>query len=248
MSKLDNPTDVALEPFDPFAILTSRLVLLPTPVAISSNSYRALYAKLHADADFCRIAFGSHFPAQNWDDNETRNVIRTRDIARCWDRRGMGDFAVGLRRDDFVGHKAQSPLDYELMDQGHVNSLPLEEIEWIGYAGIRDATTTSLPPREPGDPALPPWQEMVEVRYGIRSEFWGKGIAREASQAIMMWGSIAKGVKKFIAETENGNFQSARVLQKLGFVRSDTHYWKEPNEIEWVLVAPKVDGQESSAS
>lgn len=223
--------------FTPFAILTARLILLPTPVAISSKSYRALYAKLHGDPEFCQIAFGDHFPPQNWDDTETWNVINTRDIVRCWKQRGMGDFAVGYRPAITGSVFQTSAADDCLLDETQLNDISVDQIEWVGYAGIRDATTTSLPPREPGDPSLPPWQEMIEVRYGISSKFWGKGIAREAAEAIMKWGTVKRGAKKFIAETERDNSQSARVLQKLGFVHSNTQFWKEPGEIEWVLVA-----------
>lgn len=227
------------ENFIPFAILTTRLVLVPTPVAVSSKSYRALYARLHADPEFCRIAFANHFQPQSWDDEETLNVITTRDIKRSWERRGMGDFAVGIRTRDMEGHQSHASLEYLLMHES-VSRLDLDAVEWIGYTGIRDATTTSLPPREPGDSPLPAWQDMIEVRYGISSQFWGKGFAKEATGAIIAWATVEKGAKRFIAETESGNSQSGRVLLKLGFTHSHTHFWKEPSEIEWAMTPCKT--------
>ncbi|KAH8427044.1 GNAT family N-acetyltransferase [Aspergillus melleus] len=72
-------------------------------------------------------------------------------------------------------------------------------------------------------------------RCGLAPEYWGKGIAKEAAEAIMRWAVNERGVKRFIAETERGNVQSARLLQKMGFVESGTDYWKEPSEVEWAL-------------
>jgi RimJ/RimL family protein N-acetyltransferase len=230
---------------DQFAILTPRLIIVPTPTAISFNSYRALYSDLHANVEFCQMGFGHHFPARVWSDKETRDVIQTRDIERCWQRRGLGDFAVGLRgpstfepdnhstqNDDFTTLKGD---DY--LRVAGLNNIDLAASEWVGYAGLRDATTTSMPLRVPGDPALPSWIEMIELRYGVSPEFWGQGIAQEASKAIMQWSVDERGIKRFIAETERGNSRSAKLLQKLGFTLSGTDYWKEPSELEWECAA-----------
>jgi RimJ/RimL family protein N-acetyltransferase len=227
------------EVIQPFAITTPRLIIVPTPIAVSVKPYRQLYAELHADASFCEMGFGSHFPVRNWTDDETRDVIQTRDIGRSWRRYAIGDFAVGLRG---PVQSDQAPSQSYIIEGENFDALAgsnLEHfagIEWVGYAGIRDASTTSLPPREAGDPALPPWQEMVEIRYGVSPKFWGKGMAKEAAEAVMRWSVERRGVKRFIAETERDNKRSARLLEKLGFVNSGTDYWKEPSEIEWELI------------
>ncbi|KAJ5752540.1 hypothetical protein N7520_009457 [Penicillium odoratum] len=231
---------------EPFAILTDRLILLPTPIAVSSATYRKLYATLHADASFCQMGFGNRFPVKNWSDDETRNMIETRDIALSWTKFDLGDFAVGLREcqfNDKSPHERKSPPSVKLIKGSELEKLTgidlahLEEIHWVGYAGIRDATTTSLlRVREAGDPAFPPWQEMVEVRYGVSPECWGTGIAKEAMEAVIRWAVDERGVRRFIAETERENQRSGRVLQKLGFNLSGTNYFKEPLEIEWELV------------
>ncbi|KAJ5096962.1 hypothetical protein N7456_007683 [Penicillium angulare] len=224
---------------DHFLILTPRLILLPTPFAVSVSAYRKLYAELHGDASFCGMGFGPHFLPRKWSDDETREVITTRDIQRSWEKYSIGNFAIALRDQplgddsnigllkgtsfkDFVGS------DMALFDDG--------KLKWVGYAGIRDATTTSLPHRGVADPTLPPWQEMVEVLYGTSPECWGKGIAKEAAEAVMKWAIDERGVRRFIAETERDNQRSGRVLQKLGFSHSGTDYWKEPSEVEWEFV------------
>lgn len=226
--------------FDLFALVTPRLIIIPTPIAVASKSYRALYSGLHADPDFCQIAFGEHFKARNWSDSETREVIQSRDIERCWNHRGLGDFAVGLRGslypNKMIPDSSSIIKGRELRLLAGLNGEGLDEIQWVGYAGVRDATTTSLPPRETSDPDLPPWTEMIELRYGLASTFWGAGMAKEAAEAVMRWAVEECGVTRFIAETERENRQSARLLEKMGFVYSGTDYWKEPSEVEWGLV------------
>ena len=228
-----------------FAILTPRLVLIPTPVAVDLSPYRALYSELHADVAFCEMAFGHHFPARRWTDQETRDVIQSRDIERCWKIRGLGDFAVGFRPPTEMNEAGNQHLsetditkfriieDQDFVQLAGPSNTHLADIEWVGYAGVRDATTTSMPLPEPGDLDLPSWVEMVEIRYGVSPRWWGTGIAKEASKAIMQWSATARGVKRFIAETERENTRSAGLLQKLGFTLSGTNYWQEPSEIEW---------------
>ncbi|KAL2793941.1 GNAT domain-containing protein [Aspergillus keveii] len=225
-----------VEGFEPFALLTSRLILIPTPIAVNLPSYRSLYAGLHADVDFCEMAFGPHFPARNWSDEETRQSIEIRDIGRSWKKFGLGDFAVGLKPPSASIDDASLLRGRDFEANAGPDGKLLEEIEWVGYAGVRDATTTSLPPREADDPELPPWQEMVEIRYGISSKYWGKAIAKEAAEAVVCWAAKNRGVRRFIAETERENHRSAGLLKKLGFAASATNYWKEPSEVEWELI------------
>lgn len=197
------------------------------------------------------MGFGPHFVARKWSDDETRDVILTRDLERCWKRRGLGDFAVALRAGgdgtdvltSEAGRKLGQSEDLHLVDlvseessDGSSSGLDLqklENVEWIGYSGVRDATTTSLPDPVAGDEPLPAWQEMVELRYGVHAKYWGKGVAGEAARAVMRWAASEKGVRRFIAETEKTNSRSGKVLQKMGFRESGTDYWKEPGETEW---------------
>ena len=233
----------AADSFDDFVLLTPRLIIIPTPIAISLSSYRALYSDLHANVAFCEMAFGHHLPAERWSDSKTREVIQQRDIGRCWKPRGMGDFAVGRRMaslpDPHVQNDSSVPpivRGQDLVRLAGPDNVNFENVEWIGYAGVRDATTTSMPAREAGDPALPSWREMVELRYGFSPEVWGTGVGQEAAKSVMQWAVRERGVLRFIAETERENVRSARVLKKLGFVPSGTDYWKEPSELEWECI------------
>ncbi|RDW74902.1 hypothetical protein BP6252_06044 [Coleophoma cylindrospora] len=230
-------------PFHPFLLLTERFILIPTPIAITIPPYRALYASLHADPTFCGMGFGPDFGTRAWNDDETRDVIHTRDIVRCWQPRGMGDFAVGFRPTglDGVGQPLnENPQirivqgdEYARLVRENQLLLYQDRIQWAGYAGVRDATTSSMPERTADDLPLPSWKEMVELRYGVAPEWWGKGIARVAAEAVMQWAVSERGVTRFIAETERENVRSGRVLEKMGFTLSGTEYWKEPAEVEW---------------
>lgn len=238
----------------PFVLTTKRLIIVPTPIAVQYSAYVQLYGGLHASEAFCQMAFGPHFLARAWSEEETRDVIVTRDMARCWKPRGMGDFAVALRSKSDgtdliprgVGRKLDGAEELEILenrdDEAADTSVPtfdlqiLNDVEWVGYAGVRDATTTSMPERVAGDDPLPPWQEMIELRYGVHANFWGKGVAGEAARAVMQWAVSERGVTRFIAETEKTNTRSGQVLKKMGFRESGTEYWKEPSEVEWERV------------
>lgn len=228
---------------NPFLLVTERLVIVPTPIAIQYNDYVQVYGSLHASEAFCQMAFGPHFLARQLSDEDTRKVILTRDLERCWTKRELGDLAVAIRTRKDGSDTIHSESGRRLEGEESVNIVEdfdldiLNDVEWVGYAGVRDATTTSMPDWEEGDEPLPPWQEMVELRYGVHEKGWGKGVAGEAAKAVMQWAVTERGVRRFIAETEKTNTRSGKVLQKMGFRESGTNYWKEPSETEWEKVA-----------
>ena len=153
----------------------------------------------------------------------------------------MGDFAIG-RCEGVVGDVGRilgGAEEIRVVEGDEYNVLVgtdsrfFDAVQWIGYVGVRDATTTSMPEQVPGDPELPPWLEMVELRYGVAPQCWGRGVARRAAEVVMQWAVSERGARRFIAETKRDNVRSGRVLEKLGFRLSETNYWKEPSEVEW---------------
>lgn len=108
----------------------------------------------------------------------------------------------------------------------------LENIKWVGYAGVRDAKYSMPEPME-GEPPLPHWKELTEIRYGVSPDYWGKGIATEAARSVIYWAAAECSIERFVAETQKENSRSGAILKKLGFVESDANYWKEPSYIEW---------------
>lgn len=58
----------------------------------------------------------------------------------------------------------------------------------------------------------------VEIGYGLKQAYEGKGYMTEAARALMEWAFAQEGVYAVEAETEADNRASQRVLEKLGFV------------------------------
>ncbi len=58
----------------------------------------------------------------------------------------------------------------------------------------------------------------VEIGYGIKKEYEGKGLMTEAVTAMAKWASNQTGVSYVEAETDPDNVASQRVLQKAGFL------------------------------
>lgn len=58
----------------------------------------------------------------------------------------------------------------------------------------------------------------VEIGYGIKDEFQGRGYATEAVMAAVDWALKQTGVLRVEAEAEPDNTASQRVLAKCGFV------------------------------
>lgn len=111
----------------------------------------------------------------------------------------MGDFAVG-RCEGVVGDVGRilggeeevrivEGDDYSMLVE--TDSGFFDAVHWIGYVGVRDATTASMPEPVPGDPQLPPWLEMVKLRYGVAPESWGRAVARGVAEELCS-GLLAK--------------------------------------------------------
>lgn len=58
--------------------------------------------------------------------------------------------------------------------------------------------------------------------YCFDDAAWGHGYATEAARASLRWAFDALDLNRVQAETDMRNFASARVLEKLGFVREGT--------------------------
>lgn len=233
--------------FTPFVLVTDRLVFVPTPLSETIPAYRNLFKRLHENHEFCNMGFADAFPARPWTDDEIRNRLMAGDITRFWNKRNMGDFAVGLLPATTTGNslcragegrKLNASPEYIRvveLDSSDENLSWQHDVEFVGYACARDATDI-LPPPEEGEGPFPPWQEMLEMRYGISPEHWGKGLAVEAARVIVQWAVEERGARRFIAETVKANSRSGRVLEKLGFKKVDSNYFKEKDTLdEWEL-------------
>jgi len=174
------------------------------------------------------MAFGSAWGTKDWD-SDTITPIISREIQKSWQAKGMGDFGVGL-----LPSSPTAATDNQWKVVEVDEKAELQEVQWIGYVGVRDATTTSMLNEPTSQPTTTPWLQMVELRYGFHPDAWGRGYGTEAAKAVMGWCVQTHGVQRFIAETEVNNAGSAKILQKLGFVEVD-----EAKEVIWGMDGTK---------
>jgi [ribosomal protein S5]-alanine N-acetyltransferase len=62
----------------------------------------------------------------------------------------------------------------------------------------------------------------AEVGFMVAREYWGKGYAFEAMQAVVEYAVRSMGIERFSARTHAGNERSAVLLRRLGFVLEGT--------------------------
>lgn len=73
-------------------------------------------------------------------------------------------------------------------------------------------------------------QQQVEIGYGLLEQYWNKGYATEAMNALIEWALANEEIEKVTAETERSNKSSIRVLEKIKMKRAqETNamiYWE----------------------
>ena len=67
-----------------------------------------------------------------------------------------------------------------------------------------------------------PEYRSAALGHCYREEAWGHGYATEAAHALLRWAFDTLDLNRVQAETDTRNIGSARVLEKLGFVREGT--------------------------
>lgn len=67
-----------------------------------------------------------------------------------------------------------------------------------------------------------PDHRSASLGYCFHEAAWGHGYATEAAGALLRWAFDSLGLNRVQAETDTRNAASARVLEKLGFVREGT--------------------------
>jgi ribosomal-protein-alanine N-acetyltransferase len=67
-----------------------------------------------------------------------------------------------------------------------------------------------------------PVYRSASLGYCLDDAAWGQGYATEAARALLLWAFDTLDLNRVQAETDTRNVASARVLEKLGFVREGT--------------------------
>jgi ribosomal-protein-alanine N-acetyltransferase len=75
----------------------------------------------------------------------------------------------------------------------------------------------------------------IEVGYALFKEFWGRGYAVEASEALLQYGFEQLGLEKIVAVASPENRSSRRVMEKLGMTFDYTGIFYERNLVHYTL-------------
>ncbi len=67
-----------------------------------------------------------------------------------------------------------------------------------------------------------PEHRSASITYCLSEAAWGHGFATEAAGALLQWAFDTLDLNRVHAEADTRNVASARVLEKLGFVREGT--------------------------
>jgi ribosomal-protein-alanine N-acetyltransferase len=61
----------------------------------------------------------------------------------------------------------------------------------------------------------------IELGYGVHPDFRNHGYATEAARALLRWASEQPGVRRVIAQCDQDNIASQRVVEKAGMTRRE---------------------------
>lgn len=134
---------------------------------------------------------------------------------RCWSRDDL-PLALALWGDQRVTQFIGGPFSPEQIEhrlkkendslqEHHFQYWPvflLSDGQHVGCAGIR-------PYR--------PEEEIHELGFHLRPEFWGQGLAEEAARAVMAYAFETLNAKALSAGHHPANASSRHILEKLGF-------------------------------
>lgn len=88
---------------------------------------------------------------------------------------------------------------------------------------------------------LPDKEGNVEIGYGIYEAYRNQGYMPEALEGMCQWAFTQQGIQSVIAETEEKNVASQRVLQKNGMKQ----YKESTNSIWWKLNKEKMENNKA---
>lgn len=113
--------------------------------------------------------------------------------------RWVGD-GEPLTREQCVEWVAVSERNYRTRGYGMSALIEQESGEIIGFCGL----------------VHPAGQVDAELKYALKREHWGRGLATEAAAAMLAYAQESLGLHYAIATTATENLASQRVLSKAG--------------------------------
>ncbi|MFD8971172.1 MULTISPECIES: GNAT family N-acetyltransferase [unclassified Streptomyces] len=122
-------------------------------------------------------------------------------VMRYWDSAPWNDQA---RSDRFIA------MCGRIADEGTGARVAVDRASdgaFVGWVGLTD-----------WDPDF----RSASLGYCLDDAMWGHGYATEAAHAVLEWAFDTLDLNRVQAETDTRNVASARVLEKIGFVREGT--------------------------
>ena len=132
-----------------------------------------------------------------------------------------GELPVKTISEIIKGTKERTFNDYKKYGFGRWAVIIKSTNQFTGWAGLK---------------YLPEFDE-IDIGYRFLPEFWGKGIATEASKAIIKYGFEILEIEKIIAVSMVGNTASIKVMEKVGMIFDKKAPYEEgtPDDIWYKL-------------
>lgn len=129
--------------------------------------------------------------------------------SRLWCEPGVMRFLGGAYSDD----ELKARLERE------TSNLETYGIQyWPVYVGDEFAGCCGIKP-------VPDDDTKFEIGFHFLPEFWGRGLAFEAAEAVMRYATERLHVSELYAGHHPDNESSRRLLEKLGFTQIGTHFF-----------------------
>jgi len=122
-------------------------------------------------------------------------------VLRYWD---APPWTEGVRAERFIAACRQ------MAEEGTGTRLAVDRVSDGGFIGWCSLTQWN------------PAYRSASLGYCFDGAAWGHGYATEAARALLQWAFPTLDLNRVQAETDTRNTASARVLEKLGFVREGT--------------------------
>ena len=133
-------------------------------------------------------------PVTRADKEALAGLWRLPDVRRwLWDDR--------MPEDDEVSETVRQSEESFADHSGGLWKIEDREGNFMGFVGLRPAEWA------PGE---------IELLYGLHPTYWGRGLATEASLAVLRHGFEELGLKKVVAAADSPNDASRRVLERVG--------------------------------
>jgi RimJ/RimL family protein N-acetyltransferase len=140
-----------------------------------------------------------------WAMHSSALVLRYWDSSPWTDRERVGRFLAGCR--EMAEHGTGMRLAVDTVDAGRTKATQPPPPSFVGWCALND---------------WDPPHRKASVGYVFRQEAWGHGYATEAVRALLTWAFDTLDLNRVQGDVDTRNPASARVLEKLGFVREGT--------------------------